>query len=331
MPNDALPRIGYLHLPTPLECLDNLAGAVGAPCPLLVKRDDTTTVGLGGNKTRKLEYVCAQAKAEGADVLITTGGVQSNHCRQTAAYAAKLGMACHLVLSGEADCAHQGNVLLFDLYGAQLHFQPDEDQCDADCRALVEQLRSEGLHPHYIVAGASTAYGAAAYAECADEIMSQAADAGVQISDVFLPTGTGGTQSGLILGFHGSGVRVHGVSVSADEAKMKGRLRRICAETCAAFPGRYAWAESDLLVTDRFVGPGYAIPDDRGNAAIRLLGRTEALTLDPVYTGKAMAGMLDWLRSPDAADATGVVFLHTGGSPAIFSYADALVPCLRGE
>lgn len=329
MRNPELPRVGFLHLPTPLEAMTRLRSAVEAPCPLFVKRDDTTTVGLGGNKTRKLEYVAAQAAAEGADVLITTGGVQSNHCRQTAAYAARMGMACHLVLSGSPDAAHQGNVLLFDLYGATLHFQPDEDQCEADCLALAERLRAEGKRPHYICAGASTALGAAAYADCARELLAQADAQGIRLSDVFLPTGTGGTQAGLILGFHGTGVRVHGISVSADVEKMKGRLRRICRETCGRFPGVFDWSEEELLVDSDFVGPGYAIPDPRGNAAIRLLGRTEALTLDPVYTGKAMAGMLAWLRTPESAQATGVVFLHTGGSPAIFSYAEALVPALR--
>ena len=329
MRKSELPRVGYLHLPTPLERMDNLAAQLGTGIPLLVKRDDTTTVGMGGNKTRKLEYVAAMAQQEGADVLITTGGVQSNHCRQTAAYAAKLGMECHLVLSGTQDAAHQGNVLLFDLYGAKLHFQPDEDLCEKDCLALAEQLRGEGKHPHYIVAGASTTLGAVGYAECAEEILRQCADMGVTLSDVFLPTGTGGTQSGLILGFHGTGVRVHGVSVSADEEKMKGRLRRILQATCEQFPEDFTWNEEELLVDDRHVGPGYAIPDGRGNAALRLLGRSEALTLDPVYTGKAMAGMLDWLATDEGRRATGVVFVHTGGSPAIYSFADTLAECLK--
>lgn len=324
-----LHRVGFLHLPTPLERMTNLEKHTGSGCPLLVKRDDTTTVGMGGNKTRKLEYVAAQAHAAGADTLITTGGIQSNHCRQTAAYAAKLGMDCHLMLSGSPDADHQGNVLLFDLYGAQLHFQPDEDQCDADCLALAEQLRAEGRRPHYIVAGASTAYGALGYADCAAELQAQAADMGVTLSDVFVPTGTGGTQAGLILGLHGTGVRVHGISVSADVEKMKGRLRRILTETCAQFPGAFAWDEDELIVDSGFVGPGYAIPDERGNAAVRLLGRTEALTLDPVYTGKAMAGMLHWLSTDEGRAAAGVVFVHTGGSPAIYSYAAALADGFR--
>ena len=328
MTDPAIDRVGFLHLPTPLEHMDRLAAAVGVSVPLLVKRDDATTVGLGGNKTRKLEYVAAEAAADGANVLITTGGVQSNHCRQTAAYAARLGMECHLVLSGEDVPLHQGNMLLFDLYGAQCHFEPDEDRCEAVCLALAEELRREGKHPYYICAGASTAQGAAAYADCAAEIAAQAETMGVRVTDVFVPTGTGGTQAGLILGFHGTGVRVHGVSVSADEAKMKGRLRRILNEACARFPGRFAWDEAELLVEDGFVGSGYAIPDTRGNAAIRLLGRTEALTLDPVYTGKAMAGMLAWLRSKPE-DAEGAVFVHTGGSPAIYSYAEALAEALK--
>jgi len=324
MQTNELNRVGFLHLPTPLERLSRLPQAVGTKCPLFVKRDDTTTVGLGGNKTRKLEYVAADALKKGADTLITWGGIQSNHCRQTAAYAAKLGMACHLVLNGRPSPEYQGNVLLFDLYGAQLHFEEEEDSCPDACLNLAKALTEEGRKPYYIGIGASSPLGVLGYVDCAREIQAQAAKAGVEITDVFLPSGTGGTQAGLILGFHGTGVRVHGISVSSDEKKQKGKLRRVLTQTCEAFPDQFGWTEEELLVDDRFVGAGYAIPSQQGNAAIRLLGRTEALTLDPVYTGKAMAGMLDWLASEESRWAKGVVFVHTGGSPAIFRFADEM-------
>ena len=322
MQTSELNRVGFLHLPTPLERLNRLPEAIRTECPLFVKRDDTTTVGLGGNKTRKLEYVAADALKMGADTLITWGGIQSNHCRQTAAYAAKLGLACHLVLNGKPSPEYQGNVLLFDLFGAELHFEEDEDACPDACLKLAQTLKDQGRRPYYIGIGASSPLGVLGYVDCAREIQVQAAEEKAEITDVFLPTGTGGTQAGLILGFHGTAVRVHGISVSSDVEKQKGKLRRVLTQTCEAFPGQFAWNEEELLVDDRFIGAGYAIPSEQGNAAIRLLGRTEALTLDPVYTGKAMAGMLDWLASQESRQAKGVVFVHTGGSPAIFRFAD---------
>lgn len=326
-------KLGFLRLPTPLERLDRLANACDAPCPLWVKRDDTTTVGLGGNKTRKLEYVAADAQKQGADTLITWGGVQSNHCRQTAAYAAKLGMECHLVLNGAPERQHQGNLLLFDLYGAILHFEADEDACPSVCLALAEEMRRKGRRPYYIGIGASSPLGVLGYVDCAKEILNQSGELGIPLTDVFLPTGTGGTQVGLILGFHGAGIRVHGISVSSKQARQEEKIRRILTETCDAFPGSFAWDEEEILVDDRFIGAGYAIPSDEGNEAIRLLGRTEALTLDPVYTGKAMAGMLHWLKGEGAAEAGAAVFVHTGGSPAIFRFAGELAQrhCAPGE
>ena len=319
---------GKLHIipcPTPLYEMKNLRNVVGCKPRILIKRDDLTEVGLGGNKNRKLDYVMLEAVRAGADTVITWAGKQSNHCRQTLAFANKLGIECHLILNGSDDTPHQGNLFVFDIFGAQLHFEPDEEKCPERCEMLAEQLRREGKRPYIVPIGASTPLGSMGYVESTKEIAEQAAKMGIKIGHIFVGSGSGGTQAGIEVGarLYLPGCRVHGVAVS------RGRMEqseKVAAITNGVFerldiPDRVK--ASDILVHDEYFGGQYAVPTAAGNDAIRLVGKAEAILLDPVYTGKAMSGLLDFLKAGRLDDSEAVVFVHTGGAPAIYNFTES--------
>lgn len=330
-----LPRVHLAHLPTPLEPMEALARRIGAAPRLFVKRDDCTGLALGGNKTRKLEYTLGDALERGADVLVTCGGLQSNHVRQTAAAAAKFGLECHAVVSnpltgsdyGVSDVyGETGNLLLDDVLGCRLHLVTDGDSATDDRIAeLVADLQAEGRTPHVVPLGASDGVGAMGYAGCALELLEQCAADGIDPSHIVLGTGSAGTQAGLLAGLRaaGSAIEVLGIAISETAEAKRVRVRTVLGQMEAHWPGDApVIRDEDIVVRDGFVGDGYALPSAAGIAAIRLAAETEGLLLDPVYTGKAMAGLLALVTDGPLATGRDVVFLHTGGSPALFAYPE---------
>lgn len=337
------PRARLIQLPTPFEPMPRLEQVLGAP-HLFVKRDDCTGLALGGNKTRKLQYVVGAALKEGVDTLITTGGIQSNHARQTAAFAARLGLRCELVLQHvlpdpSQDYLRSGNVLLDELLGATVHIPPVKpgDASDtvkknlsgeADLEAAAEAARRAGYRPCIVPLGASTGVGALGYAECAQEIAQQSAALGVEIDWVVLGSGSAGTQAGLVAGFKALGVRtrVLGVAVSGDTQDVRaGLVRSIAAETARLLGWNGKITAEDVHLNGDYVGAGYGYFGEDVVEALCTAARTEALLTDPVYTGKAMLGLCDLSRKGFFKKTENVVFLHTGGIPGLFAYREQLL------
>ena len=325
------PRVTLAHLPTPLEEMKSLGRAFGGP-RLFVKRDDCTGLAFGGNKTRKLEFALGDARAKGADMIITSGGVQSNHVRQTAAAAASLGLACHAVVVSPLENPSEaymssGNLLLDRIFGAELHLlAADAAGLDDAASALANELRKEGGTPYVVPLGASYGIGALGYVEAARELLEQCEAAHVQPSHVVLATGSAGTHGGLLAGLRrlGAATQVIGISVSGASEPKRALVRDIVAQTAALFDTDLALADEDIVVRDEWVGPGYGVATAEGLDAIHRVARAEGILLDPVYTGKAMAGMLALLEEGRLGDARDVVFLHTGGGPGLFAYPDEL-------
>jgi len=325
------PRLSLATLPTPLYDATRLRDALGGSgrCPrILIKRDDLTTLGLGGNKARKLEYLVADAKAQGATTLVTTGAVQSNHARMTAAAACVAGMRCVLVLtSSTADPAVAGNLLLDKLYGARIRLVPALDPMFAvgnDEPVVAEVVAEEqaaGRTPYVIPVGGSSGIGVFGYVSGSAELVDQLRAAGVTPARLYYASGSRGTQAGLTLGAKlcAAPYRVCGVAVSGGEPEKIERAKRIANEaaTRLGLPERLELAD---LVTDQSqIGEGYGIPTTAALEAISLLARTEAILLDPCYTSKGMAGVIHDIRSGALAPSETVVFLHTGGMPALFT------------
>jgi L-cysteate sulfo-lyase len=327
------PRVRFAHLPTPLEPMPRLRAALGAAPRLFVKRDDCTGLAFGGNKTRKLEFTLGLALAQGCDVLITTGGTQSNHVRQTVAAAARCGLACHAVIanplaSPPGGYLTSGNLLLDQVMGAVIHEVIDDDALvQAKVRELEAGLRAEGRKPFIVPLGASDEVGSQGYVLCARELLQQCEDAAIDLSHVVLSTGSSGTHAGLLTGLRLAGSTVEVVGISSSEPalvkidKVKGIARRLLVKL-----GEPEWDgfEDDVEVHDDYVGVGYGAETAAANAAIRLVARTEGLLLDPVYTGKVMAGLIDQLARGRFDGARDVVFLHTGGAPALFAYGEGV-------
>ncbi len=319
------PRLRLAHLPTPLESLERLSAELGGP-NLWIKRDDCTGLAGGGNKTRKLEFLMADAVERGADAVITQGATQSNHARQTAA-AAKLGMACHLLLEDRAglpdnDYLCNGNVLLDQLHGATLQGHPGGTDMNAAMEALARELRDDGRKPYVVPGGGSNEIGALGYVNCALELLQQANDAGLEIAHVVHATGSTGTQAGLVTGFRGSGsgIPVLGISVRAEREAQEENVFRL-AERTAEHLGIPGAVRRDHVVADSdYVGPGYGLPAPDTLEAIRLFARIEGILLDPVYTGKAAAGLIALVREGRFGKDDNVVFVHTGGAQALFAY-----------
>jgi len=328
-----VPRTRLAALPTPLDDATRLRAALGGPtrCPrILVKRDDLTGLGLGGNKARKLEYLLAHALAEGATALITTGAVQSNHARMTAAAAAMCGLESHLVLTSTgADPADEGNLLLDRLFGAQVYFVPSVDPMlavghdDAMVAEVASRIRARGGRPYVIPVGGSSAVGALGYVAGTVELAAQLDAIGARPSRLYFGSGSRGTQAGLTLGAHLAGMpyRLHGVAVSAGEPEKIERARRVAGEAAALLGAGDAVKAVEFFTDQHFIGEGYGLPTAAALDALRLVARTEALVLDPTYTSKAMAALVAHVRAGQIAASETVVFLHTGGSPALFTNA----------
>lgn len=322
-------RVRVAHLPTPIEPLDNLSAELGGP-RIWIKRDDCTGLATGGNKTRKLEFLVADALAQDADTLITIGATQSNHVRQTAAIAGKFGLRCHILLenraqSNDPDFNENGNVLLNRLYGAEITVHERGSDMKALASALADRLRGEGRTPYIIPVGGSNPVGVLGYIDAAIEADAQFKALGVTIDQAIHATGSCGTQAGLVLGYEslGGSVPVLGICVSQPKDVQEANVLALVRESEAYLGlGEVAGAAAVHANSD-YVGEGYGIPTPGMVEAVKLLARSEAILLDPVYSGKAMAGLIDLVRKGAFADARNILFWHTGGSAALFGYGAA--------
>jgi len=319
------PRIRLATLPTPLEPLPRLSEALGGPS-IWVKRDDCTGLG-GGNKTRKLEFLMAAAREQGADTIITHGAVQSNHACLTAAAAAKLDMTCHLLLEDIAvdtdrDYRGNGNLLLDRLYGAHLHRLPSDSGLELAIDSLLAELRETGRRPYFIPGGGSNPLGALGYVDCAFELVAQAKERNLAIDHVVLATGSAGTQAGLLAGLHlqKSPVPVLGICTSRPAEEQQTKVGKLCDETLALLECSRALPREAIRANGDYVGQGDGVPTLGMIKAVALAARSEGLLLDPVYTGKALAGLSDLIHQGKFGKQDNVVFLHTGGSHALFGY-----------
>ncbi len=314
------PREELATLPTALQPLPRLSAHLGDKVELWIKRDDNTGLALGGNKARKLEFLVADALAEGCDTLITTGGPQSNHCRMTAAAAAKVGMECHLVFNSRQFDATQGNLLLDRLLNAKTHFCPGVDDISREMSKVADQLTAAGRKPYLIPVGGSTAIGALGYVAAVRELLCQADQVGVQFSTFVHASGSGGTQAGILAGtlLHHLSTEVLGVSVSRPADLLGPRVETILQEVYQLLELE-APANPPIFVEDGFVGRGYGLPTEQSTEALELLAKTEGVIIDPVYTAKAVAGLLHHVRSGYWPVGSRVLFWHTGGSPALFA------------
>ena len=324
------PRVSLAHLPTPLEHLPNLSAELGGP-QIWVKRDDCTGLATGGNKTRKLEFVMAEALKQGADTIVTVGAVQSNHVRQTAAAACKLGLACEVLLEHRVPdpsdyYANSGNVFLDRVFGANLREYAGGTDFDKAMQDVAEEIRGNGGKPYIVPGGASDKIGALGYVNCALELLTQANERGLVIDHLLTATGSAGTQAGLIVGLKAtsSNIPLLGIGVNISQDKQEQKVFDLAVETAEYVGAPGVVKREDVVANCDYVGDGYGIPTDSMNEAIILLARTEGLLFDPVYSGKALAGMIDLVRRDEFSDAQNIVFLHTGGSVALFAYADQL-------
>jgi D-cysteine desulfhydrase len=325
-----LPRYPLAFLPTPLHPLPRLNAWLadrGTPAELWIKRDDQTGLALGGNKTRKLELLVADALAQGCDTLITTGAVQSNHCRQTAAAAARAGLDCHLVLGGQPPEAPAGNLLLDLLLGATPHWTTRENRINR-LRELEDELRDAGKRPYFITYGGSDPVGAAGYALALEELLDQAREAGVEFDAIVIASSSGGTQAGLCAGAWslGSPVAILGISIDEPHERLQEHVASLASDTSLRASFARTFIPADILADDHYLGAGYGVVGDLEREAIRVVAQTEGIMLDPVYTGRAFGGLLDILQhSPERLGGGDrpprVLFWHTGGSPALFAYA----------
>lgn len=320
------PRLRFAHLPTPLEPMPALSKALGGP-RLFVKRDDCTGLATGGNKTRKLEFLMGAALEQRADLIITQGATQSNHARQTAAIAARTGLRCEILLedrTGNQDLAYResGNVLLDRLFGAAVRVVPGNSDMNAAMEDVACAHRDAGGRAYVIPGGGSNPVGALGYVECALEIVSQANAMGLRLDHIVHATGSTGTQAGLVAGLCGcrSGIPVLGISVRAERRKQEANVLALAEETAelAGMPG--AVRRDDVVANSDYVGAGYGMPTEGMMEAVALTARAEGLLLDPVYSGKAMAGLIDLIRKGRFRPDENVLFLHTGGSVGLFGY-----------
>ncbi|MDP2975716.1 MAG: D-cysteine desulfhydrase family protein [Anaerolineales bacterium] len=326
-----IPRLHFAHLPTPIESLPRLTQALGGP-RLLVKRDDQTGLAFGGNKTRKLEFLLAEAQAQGAHTLITAGAVQSNHCRQTAAAAARFGFKCILILTGDAPEQVSGNLLLDHLFGAEIIWT-EKSQREAMLQQTFDQALGQGHKPYLVPYGGSSPTGALGYAFAMQELIQQMKDLrGLGdlggLGWIVFASSSGGTQAGLVLGVRlfGFGGKVLGISVDEPRDVLQERVAKLATETSERIGERIAFSPEDVLVNADYCAAGYGILTKGESEAVTLFARTEGLLLDPVYTGRAAAGMIDLIRKGFFKNDETVLFWHTGGTPALFAekYLDAL-------
>lgn len=321
-----LPRVSLANLPTPLEKLTRLSAAQ-RDIELWIKRDDLTGLATGGNKTRKLEFLIADAIEQGADCVITAGGAQSNHCRQTAAAAARHGLACHVVLGGEPT-PPLGNLLLDQLLGAHVHWVKNSDR-NTKMQTLAAELKQKGHSPYVIPVGGSNAIGAVGYAVAFHELVEQLAGQGVEIDRVVFPTSSGGTQAGMVLGAKQVGFTGRITAISVDQSPDdKSFLEEVCqvANGAAQLMGSdITLGVCDFEMEYGYLGGGYGVVGDLERDAVRLLAQTEGILVGPVYSGRAFGALVDMIRTGQVSPGEKVLFWHTGDESAIHAYADELL------
>ena len=322
---NAVPRIRFAHLPTPIEALPRLSAHLGGP-RLLIKRDDQTGLALGGNKTRKLEFLVAEAIEEGADTLITAGAAQSNHCRQTAAAAAKNGLDCTLVLNGQPPAQLSANLLLDTLFGAQIVWVTERADRERVQMETFEQLKAQGRKPYFVPYGGSSPTGAMGYAFAVEEFMNQGVDADWMV----FGTSSGGTHAGLVLGQRVFGYKgqVLGISIDESEEWLKARVSELASEASEKLGARIQFGPQDVLASEAYCQAGYGVLTENEREAVKLFAKFEGVLLDPVYTGRAAGGMIDLIRKGFFKKDETVLFWNTGGQPALFAekYQAHLLP-----
>ena len=311
-----IPRLHFAHLPTPIEELPRLTKALGGP-RLLVKRDDQTGLAFGGNKTRKLEFLVAEAQEQGAQMMISAGAIQSNHCRQTAAAAARFGFECTLVLTGELPRQPSANLLLDQLFGARIVNVKDREDRDRILQETFDQAASEGKKPYLVPYGGSSPTGALGYAFAMEELMKQ----GVHADWIVFATSSGGTHAGLVLGQRVFGYKgkILGISIDEPVAWLQKNISALASSASEKLGERIEFAPADVSANADYCAAGYGVLTEAEREAVRLFARHEGLLLDPVYTGRAAAGMIDLIRKGFFKKDETVLFWHTGGQPALFA------------
>lgn len=328
------PRRRYTPAATPIEFLPRLTEALGGP-EIWIKRDDLTGLTGGGNKTRKLEFLVAEALAGGADTLITVGAPQSNHCRLTLAAAVREGLRCRLVIEERVVGTYApdatGNNFLFDLLGVEkITTVAAGADLGAAMQAVADELAAEGRRGYIIPGGGSNALGALGYVACAEELLAQTFELGLGLDHVVCASGSAGTHAGLLVGLTGanSGLPLTGINVRRPRAEQEGNVHKLAVQ-CAELLGAPPPSPEATVALDEWVGAGYSLPTDEMVEAVRMLARLEGVLLDPVYTGKAMAGLIGLCRRGVLRKGERVLFIHTGGWPALFAYQDLLATGAR--
>lgn len=323
------PRRSYLQGPTPIEAMPRLSEALGGDVNLFIKRDDLLPGASGGNKTRKLEFCIADAMAKGADSIITCGAVQSNHCRLTASWSAKEGLDCHLVLEERVEGSYReaasGNNFLFELLGVKsIGVVPGASDMMGEMQKKADELAAAGRTPYIIPGGASNAIGATGYAVCAEETMAQLNRMRLAIDHMVVPSGSAGTHAGMVVGMTGinGNIPISGMNVSRTKEVQEDIVYTLAVETAERLGVRGGVDRDAVVCYGDYVGPGYSLPTESMVEAVKLFARFEAVLLDPVYSGKAAAGLIDLVRKGTFARGSNVLFLHTGGSPALYAYLD---------
>lgn len=320
------PRLRLAHLPTPLEPMKRLSEALGGP-EIWIKRDDCTGLSTGGNKTRKLEFLMAEAQLQGADTVMTQGAVQSNHVRQTSAFAAKLGMKCHVLLEDRTgyiddNYNHNGNVFIDLLHGATYEKRGPGLDMNAEMEVVAEGLRSGGSNVYTIPGGGSNSTGALGYVDCAFELLNQANNMDLVIDHIVHATGSTGTQAGLISGLKAMNANIPllGISVRAPREIQEENVYNLAVDTTAKLGCPGVVNREDIVANSDYVGEGYGFPTEAGIEAITMFAELEGILLDPVYSSKGASGLIDLIRKGRFNKSDRVVFIHTGGSASLFGY-----------
>ena len=325
------PRRRYTRGATPIERLERLSEHLGGP-EIWIKRDDQLGLTAGGNKTRKLEFLVADALAQGADTLVTVGAVQSNHCRLTLAAAVREGLECRLVLEERVPNSYDpdasGNNFLFRLLGVEaITVVPGGSDVNEALNEILSELESEGRKGYIVPGGGSNALGALGYVACAAEIVQQSFELQLPFDRLVVASGSGGTHSGLVAGLHAHSTElpVLGVSTRAAKAAQEEKIFALAQQAADLCGSKHPLAREAVAVIDDYVGPGYSLPTPEMVEAVRLFARLEGVLLDPVYTGKAAAGLIGLARSGGLDPSERVLFLHTGGAPALYAYQGVIL------
>ena len=324
------PRRHYLQGPTPIEAMPALSKVMGGEVNLYIKRDDLLPGAAGGNKTRKLEFCIADALENGADTIVTCGAIQSNHARLTAAWSAKEGLACHLILEERVKGAYKpeasGNNFLFELLGVKsITVVAAGSDMMVQMEKKAGELKSAGKVPYMIPVGASNEIGTLGYAVCAEEIMTQLNEMRLNIGHMVVPSGSAGTHAGLVVGMTGvnGGIPISGMNVLREKDAQESLVFNLAVKTAEKLGLGDRIKREDVVCFDQYVGPGYSLPTDDMVEAVKLFAQNEAILLDPVYSGKAAAGLIDLIRKGHFKKGSNILFVHTGGSPALYAYLDS--------